>query len=183
MGGDIERVLTATRLLVEAKAIMGVSHPLVNLQFIVMRHNEEDVARAEAIAADLGVDKFLVKSAQVYTEADADQYLPSQDDYRRYHRDDGGLQVKGQPPRGCKVLWHSTMVNWNGAVAPCCFDKNLMYPMGDVFGSESFAEIWRNRSYMDFRRRLLTDRENVPICNNCSEGYRGMFSLVKELRG
>ena len=91
--------------------------------------------------------------------------------------------VKGQPERGCKVLWYSSMVNWDGSVAPCCFDKDVDYKMGQAFSGDSFVQIWRGRAYMDFRRQILTDRKNVDMCRNCSEGYRGMFSLVKEIRG
>jgi hypothetical protein len=36
---------------------------------------------------------------------------------------------------------------------------------------------------MDFRNKILDDRRSVDMCRNCSEGYRGMFSMVKELRG
>ena len=74
------------------------------------------------------------------------------------------------------------MVNWNGAVAPCCFDKDVDYEMGQVFTGEKFAKIWKGRAYMDFHRQLLKDSNKVDMCRNCSEGYRGMFSLVKELR-
>tara|TARA_Y100000588_G_scaffold121505_1_gene133086 strand:- start:1136 stop:1906 length:771 start_codon:yes stop_codon:yes gene_type:complete len=183
IGGSIDRVFEGTRLLVQAKEEMRASHPLINLQFIVMKHNEADLAEAERIARSLNVDKFLIKTAQVYTEAEADQFLPQEDDFRRYEEVEGGLAVKGQPVRGCKVLWYSTMVNWNGAVAPCCFDKDIDYPMGDVFNGQSFRQIWHGRAYMDFRKRILTDRKDVAMCNNCSEGYKGMFSLVKEFRG
>ena len=54
---------------------------------------------------------------------------------------------------------------------------------GSAFNGDSFEQIWRGRAYMDFRRQILTDRKNVDMCRNCSEGYRGMFSLVKEIRG
>jgi radical SAM protein with 4Fe4S-binding SPASM domain len=183
VGGKIERVFTGARLLVEAKEELGSRTPLVNLQFIVMKHNEGDLQRAEQIALQLGVDKFLVKTAQVYTLQEAQAFLPEQDQYRRYERTAGELVVKGQPARGCKVLWYASMVNWNGRVAPCCFDKDVDFEMGRAFDGRSFAEIWQGRAYMDFRRQVLKDRQRVEMCRNCSEGYRGMFSLVKELRG
>ena len=55
-------------------------------------------------------------------------------------------------------------------------------PLAD--GQEgTFGEAWRGRAYADFRRTVHADRGAVDMCRNCSEGYRGMFSLVKELRG
>lgn len=183
VGGRIERVFEGTRLLVQAKKELQAKHPLINLQFIVMKHNEADLAEAERIAQELQVDKFLIKTAQVYTEEEADHFLPEAEDFRRYEEADGGLAVKGQPVRGCKVLWYSSMVNWNGAVAPCCFDKDVDYAMGQAFNGQTFGQIWRGRAYMDFRKKILADRTTVGMCNNCSEGYKGMFSLVKEFRG
>lgn len=190
VGGKLERVLEGTRLVAEAKRELGSATPLINMQFIVFRHNEEDLAEAERLSKELGADQFLIKTAQVYSDDDATTFLPDEDLFRRYEEapDSGDLRVKGQPAKGCKVLWYSSMVNWNGDVAPCCFDKDVDYGMGDAFNghdsrSSTFAQIWKGRAYMDFREQLLDDRLGVDMCRNCSEGYRGMFSLVKELRG
>lgn len=184
VGGKIERVFDAVRLLARARKDLGVRNPLINLQFIVFKHNEEDLSTASRLAAELEADKFLVKTAQVYTSEEADAFLPEREELRRYSSTaEGDLEVKGQPVRGCKVLWYSSMVNWNGAVAPCCFDKDVDFEMGRAFGESSFSRIWNGRAYMDFRRRILDDRMSVDMCRNCSEGYRGMFSLIEEIRG
>lgn len=160
----------------------------MNLQFIVFRHNEKDLEQAEALSHELRADKFLVKTAQVYGADDAATFLPEEELYRRYEdspeeKGDDDLRVKGQPAKGCKVLWYSSMVNWNGDVAPCCFDKDVDFSMGDAFSGQTFADIWQGTSYKKFRQRILDDRRSVDMCRNCSEGYRGMFSLVKELTG
>ena len=195
VGGKLEKVLEGTRLLSQAKLELGSRTPLINLQFIVFSHNEHDLGAAERMAQEVGADKFLVKTAQVYSSAEADEYLPQTENFRRYNPDGAGngeLAVKGQPARGCKVLWYSSMVNWNGAVAPCCFDKDVDFELGRAFagspesqanGRLPFRDIWRGQAYMDFRDRVLADRQAFDMCRNCSEGYRGMFSLVKELRG
>lgn len=183
VGGSIEKVFTGVRLLVQAKKDLGKTTPLINLQFIVFKHNEADLDQAAVLARQLGVDKFLVKTAQVYTQDEASRFLPEQAALRRYEEDRPGLVVKGQPARGCKVLWYSSMVNWDGRVAPCCFDKDIDHELGQAFEGMPFAGIWRGRAYMEFRQRLLDDRLGLDMCRNCSEGYRGMFSLVNELRG
>jgi MoaA/NifB/PqqE/SkfB family radical SAM enzyme len=189
VGGKLEKVITGTRLVAEAKRELQSKTPLINMQFIVFRHNEDDIAEAERLATELEADKFLIKTAQIYTDDDAATFLPEEDLFRRYEEgDEGQLQVKGQPARGCKVLWYSSMVNWNGDVAPCCFDKDVDFGMGAAFNGHDSNEstlqrIWKGRAYMDFRKKILDDRCSVDMCRNCSEGYRGMFSMVKELRG
>ena len=184
VGGRIEKVFDCVRLLSEEREKLGRRTPVINLQFIVFKHNEHDLAEAERIACEVGADKFLVKTAQVYSDGDAADFLPRQEEFRRYAAVSADrLAVKGQPRRGCKVLWYSSMVNWSGNVTPCCFDKNGAADLGDAFNGDTFDEIWRGRAYMDFRSTILRDRTTVPMCNNCSEGYTGMFSLVKEMRG
>ena len=183
VGGRIDLVFRGARLLAEAKRKLGSRTPLLNMQFIVFRHNEDELAEAERLARELGADQFLIKTAQVYSNAEREQYQPENEEYRRYESATDDLLVKGQPGAGCKVLWYSSMVNWNGAVAPCCFDKDVDFPMGKAENGTDFASIWRGAAYMDFRRRILADRSSVDMCRNCSEGYRGMFSLIKELRG
>lgn len=184
VGGRIEHVLACARLLAQAKQELDSRTPFVSLQFLVFRHNESDLERAQQLAGELKADRFLVKTAQVYEPAEAEAFLPETEKYRRYEREGGDeLIVKGQPVRGCKVLWYSATVNWDGTVAPCCFDKDVDFEMGQAFDGLPFGEVWKSRAYTDFRRRVLVDRGDIDMCRNCSEGYRGMFSLVKELRG
>jgi MoaA/NifB/PqqE/SkfB family radical SAM enzyme len=184
VGGQLERVFDGIRRLLRARTAAGACTPLVNLQFIVMRQNEGQVEAAEALARELGVDKFLIKTAQVYTQEEAGDFLPVESEFQRYEAaSNGQLRVKGQPVSGCKVLWYSAMVNWDGRVAPCCFDKNVDHQMGALDENTDLSRIWRGEAYMDFRRRVVKNRCGVEMCTNCSEGYRGMFSLVKELRG
>ena len=184
VGGSLERVFEGARLLAAAKEELGSRRPLVNLQFIVFKHNESDLSEAERIARELKADRFLVKTAQVYTSEEAAEFLPDSDELRRYDMSQGeDLVVKGQPVRGCKVLWYSSMVNWDGAVAPCCFDKDVDFNMGQAFDGVSFGKIWQSKAYTEFRQDILRDRRTVDMCRNCSEGYRGMFSVVTDLWG
>ena len=139
---------------------------------------------SERIERELKADKFLIKTAQVYSTEEAAEFLPEKEELRRYDLSGGeDLVVKGQPAWGCKVLWYSSMVNWNGAVAPCCFDKDVDFEMGQSFDGGTFGEIWQGEAYMNFRRKILADRSSEDMCRNCSEGYRGMFSTVTDLWG
>jgi MoaA/NifB/PqqE/SkfB family radical SAM enzyme len=183
VGGQLERVLSAIRRVRAARDRAGVRHPAINLQFIAMRHNEEELRAARVLAAELGADTFLVKTAQVYSGEQADAFLPRAEGLRRYAAGPEPLVVKGQPRRGCKVLWYSSTVNWDGTVSPCCFDKDAELAMGRVGAGQALGRLWRGRAYTEFRQRLLRGRGAVAMCRNCSEGYRGMFSLVDPLSG
>lgn len=174
VGGNFDRVLDGIRLLVAAKKTLQSSSPVIHLQFIIFKHNESEIDKARQLARDLGVDRISLKTAQVYTEEEATTFLPEKQEYSRYRYDTDALTMDGKITNSCRHLWYSTVVNWDGAVSPCCFDKDVHYGLGNTL-DETFDQVWSGPAYTDFRNAILTDRASVPICNNCSEGLKGMF--------
>ena len=75
-----------------------------------MKHNERDLATAEALAKDLHVDKFLVKTAQIYTEADAEEFLPEDEQLQPLRAGRG--RVGGQGAAGAGL--QSAVVQLDG---------------------------------------------------------------------
>ena len=61
VNGYLDRVLDNIRLLVQKRAELGSVTPVLEWQFIVMRHNEHQVEEARRMAQDLGVDMFTPK--------------------------------------------------------------------------------------------------------------------------
>jgi radical SAM protein with 4Fe4S-binding SPASM domain len=138
--------------------------PLVELQFIVFKHNEHELPSVIPFARELKVDKVTIKSAQVYH--DHERWLPENAMYRRY-RKNGTL--KKEVPNRCWKMWHSFEVTWDGNILPCCFDKNGEYAFGNIL-ENGFHAIWYGNRYQQFRSRLLLERASIPMCSNCSEG-------------
>ncbi|MFH2143656.1 MAG: SPASM domain-containing protein [Bacteroidota bacterium] len=58
-----------------------------------------------------------------------------------------------------------------GYRVPCCFDKDAEYILGDL-SSVSLKEVWKSDQYRQFRQRILDERKNITICNNCTEGLK-----------
>ena len=177
VGGDFETVLRGIRLLRTEKHRSGTRSPLVHLQFIVMQHNEHEIPEAERLARSLGVDKFSLKTAQVYSAEDAERFLPAEERYRRYRVLKDSFEVKSRS-LGCRRLWYSTVVNWDGTVSPCCFDKDGHYVLGNAFRGTGLKEIWLSPKYRTFRNLILRNREAVPICANCSEGLGHLYAQI-----
>ncbi len=182
VGGDFDRVLKGIRLLARAKQDLGADHPVIHLQFIIMKHNESEIDAARRLAQDLGVDRLSLKTAQVYTGEEAARYLPSDERFSRYRYDANALTMNGKITNSCRHLWYSTVINWDGAVSPCCFDKDVHYGLGNVLNGQTFDQVWSGESYTRFRNRILKDRSSVPICNNCSEGLKGLFYDIEEVK-
>jgi len=181
VGGDFDRVVKGIELVTAAKRRLKASTPQIHLQFILMKQNEDQVDAARQMARDFGVDRLSLKTAQVYTEEDARTFLPTDESMSRYDYGKEGVRTKGKIKNSCRHLWFSTVVNWDGAVSPCCFDKDVHYGLGDTRKGHTFDEIWEGERYADFRNAILKDRASVPICNNCSEGPKGMYYGIEEV--
>ncbi len=173
VGGSLQKVLEGTRNLVAAKKRLRSKTPYVYMQFIVMKHNEHELAAMEKLAAELGVDRLLKKTVQVETFAEAQEWLPSAERFRRYNLTEENFIVKNGGKGACPRPWLTTLVNWDGSVVPCCFDKNGHHTTGDT-RTASFMSIWKSTKYSDFRRTLLNDRQSIEMCKNCNQGI-GLF--------
>ena len=68
-------------------------------------------------------------------------------------------------------MWHSCVATWDGEIVPCCFDKDADYSMGNL-SNNTLQEIWENKLYREFRKKLLTARKEIDICTNCTEGAK-----------
>jgi radical SAM protein with 4Fe4S-binding SPASM domain len=166
-------VLEGARNIVKWKKELKSRTPFVIFQFLVVRHNEHQVADVKALAKEIGVDDVWLKTAQVYDyENDPNNLIPKNDRWSRYRRNtDGKMEFKGNNANHCWRLWHDPVITWDGAVVPCCFDKDAQHQLGHLKG-QSFAEIWRSGVYQQFRNQVLQSRSNIDICANCSEGVK-----------
>ncbi len=174
-GGNFKQVLKAVKNVMEAKKRKGSAFPIVNWQFIVMRHNEHEIEKIKKIGKELGVNKVILKTPQVYDFENAEEILPTIPKYRRYEKTNGKYKLKGSFTGYCKKIWFTTVFAWDGKVIPCCYDKDAEHVM-DNLNEMNFEGIWQNRKYNLFRDAVIKNRTKVPICTNCAEGLKTFYS-------
>ena len=173
VGGNLQKVLEGAARVVKWKKELKSKTPFIIFQFLVVRHNEHQIEEVRRLAKETGVDQVRLKTAQVYDfENDPNQLIPTNEKYSRYKKGkDGKMKFKGNVSNHCWRLWHDPVITWDGAVVPCCFDKDATHKLGDL-RQESFKELWQNKNYRHFRSQLQKGRENIDICANCSEGVK-----------
>lgn len=181
IAGNIDTVVKGTKQLLSERKRRKSRTPNVALQLLVMKHNEHEIPQIRELAQEIGVDRFLVKNIEVRSIIEAEKWLPEEEAYRRYFFNGDKLIVKGAEKKYCTRPWLSSLVNWDGYVVPCCFDKNGKYTMGNVQEINDFVEIWQNQPFMNFRKKLLEQRKNIDICRNCNQGF-GSFLPGKLIR-
>lgn len=173
VGGKLDKVLEGTAHIIRWKRELRSKTPFVVFQFLVVRHNEHEIAAIQKLGKELGVDAVWLKTAQVYDyHNDPNGLIPVNGRYSRYRRNASGhMEFKGNNQRHCWRLWHDPVITWDGAVVPCCFDKDAQHKLGDL-RQQSFTELWHSGAYRQFRSKVLQSRANVDICTNCSEGVK-----------
>jgi len=173
IGGNLDKVLEGAANIVKWKKQLKSRTPFIIFQFLVVRHNEHQIEEVKELANQIGVDDVWLKTAQVYDyENDPNKLIPLNKKYSRYKRDkEGKMKFRGNNENHCWRLWHDPVITWNGAVVPCCFDKDAQHQLGNL-NEQSFKELWKNGTYNQFRSKVLQSRQNIDICANCSEGVK-----------
>ena len=168
--GTLEKVLEGTRNLIQAKEEANSQFPQIIFQFLVVQPNQHQIDDVLALGKKMGVNEVLLKTAQVYDFENGNPLIPTIEKYARYKQGkDGKWKIKNKLENHCLRMWSSCVITWDGKVVPCCFDKDATHQLGDV-SELSFKEVWKSKSYNSFRNNVLTDRQAIDICNNCTEG-------------
>ena len=124
------------------------------------------------LGAKMGIDEVRIKSAQLYDYKNGNPLMPENEKYSRYKlKKDGTYKLKYKTGDHCWRMWSSSVFTWDGKVVPCCFDKDAKHILGTLEAT-TFKSIWRSKQYSSFRQAVLTNRNSIDICQNCSEGAK-----------
>ncbi|UCF63281.1 MAG: SPASM domain-containing protein [bacterium] len=185
IGGNLSRVIQGIKNLSAAKDQLNLNKPLIHLQFILMKHNIVQRDQMIDLGREMGADKLSFKTLQMVNRQRGNQYLPEDQRFTRYRplTDTEPPQTKKRRffANDCLRLWYSMVINCDGQVSPCCFDKDAEFPVGNLL-TQSFASIWRGEQFRKFRRKLLDSRFELEMCQDCTEGVQNLFTETIDYR-
>ena len=101
-----------------------------------------------------------------FSKEDIKKYIPTNERFSRYIIQDQKVTSKVKIKNWCDFIWEEMIINWDGTAVPCCFDMNNFFVFGNVF-SENIKEIWNNSLYTNFRKRVLKNKKEIPLCKEC----------------
>jgi radical SAM protein with 4Fe4S-binding SPASM domain len=172
VNGLLEKVIEGTKNIVESKRLLKSTTPHLIFQFLVVKPNEHEVDEVFKLAKNLGVEEVRLKTAQVYEYENGNELIPENEKYSRYiKKNDGTYRLKAETGNHCWRMWSSCVFTWDAKVVPCCFDKDASIQLGSAI-EENFNTIWKSKKYTNFRNQILTGRNQIEICKNCSEGSK-----------
>ena len=178
--GNLGFVFDGIRRIVEAKKTLKSVNPLVNLRFVVMKHNELEIPELPDLARSLGADMLTLRTLHSHgakgllkCPPQTDQYYPENPQHQRYRiAPNGTAALHKRSNNPCRKLWNSTTVHWNGKVSPCCFDPHDRYVLGDLSRTD-FREIWTGLRYRQMRHSFRKNYLEIPVCSDCSYAFEG----------
>lgn len=178
VGGNFNKVIENIRMIVEEKKLQHSSTPYIELQFIVMRHNEHEIPIIKKVAEEIGVDRLKLKTTNLsnYPEEDIEkmkEYLPENSSLRRYKLENGKVVRTAKIKNKCIWLWFGTVVNWDGSVVPCCYDPHRSIEVGNAFKENSLKKIWFSERYANLRKVVLNNKRSIKICEKCPGTFTG----------
>lgn len=172
LGANFEEIINGIKSVIAAKKKLQSKLPFIEVQFVVMKHNEHEVNKIKEIAGNIGIDKLTLKTANLEMDRTdpnperMEKFLPTEEYHSRYVKNEGGLKIKKSLKNKCVRLWLSSVVNWNGDVVPCCYDPEGIFTFGNAFQAP-FKKIWLNDKYAKFREAVLKNKNNIKMCANC----------------
>ena len=173
VGGDVNKVFEYLKKTVEIKKKIG-SKSFIEIQMLVMKHNEHELDKMAEIANEIGVNKLTFKTVGFQVDKSGkvkqkfDVFLPTNEAYSRYKKVGDTVIRKEEAFNECERSWYSTVINWDGAITACCFDPNREYELGNIFKDGGFKKIWNNSRYIAFRKTILNNKQSIEMCQNCT---------------
>lgn len=179
VGSNFEKGIEFMTKIVKMKKKLKSKKPFVQWRFIVTKHNEHEIPKAQKMAKEIGVDRLELApfrcdmGREVLMDNDkqfesAKDFLPTDEGYSMYNY--SKKEKKNIRNDDCIWLWTQAMVHPNGSVSPCCAIWHEKFDFGNV-NETPFMEIWNNEKYI--AARMLNRKNYKPdpkldlVCATC----------------
>jgi radical SAM protein with 4Fe4S-binding SPASM domain len=172
-GGNLEKVLHNLSVILDRRRKLRSSTPVVEWQFLVMKHNEHQVEEARAAAKKLGVDRIRFTSAglpfdDLENQKLAAQWLSDLPEYQAYNPKK--IRERGYMfDERCFYLYRGMTINPGGEVSPCCVVYHAHHDFGNILDSD-LESVWNNRQYKASRAlfsRKPAEQRGDTVCEVC----------------
>jgi MoaA/NifB/PqqE/SkfB family radical SAM enzyme len=179
--GKFDLAFDNMRRIIQIRNRLGLRRPVVCWQFLVFRFNQHERARAQQLAADIGVDRLNFQAPYLDEDRFAlsatdhalvKEWTPDDPAFNRYHTahpEYAGAGVKIR--RRCDWHYISTAINWDGSVAPCCtvFEKKDDFGVLDYATGDSYMSIVNNAKFRSVRDQFAgrNSERNGLVCERC----------------
>jgi radical SAM protein with 4Fe4S-binding SPASM domain len=176
--GNYELVIDNINKIKRLQNLNNAPRMVIIWKYLVNVYNEHEMARAQAIAKELGVRiRFVPMSLgddmiDIIHHESLDerkkQWLPANKRYvLNQYLHDGSKPIFNGP---CTYLFKKIIINPDGRVFPCCYITDERHVFGNII-NEPLDAIWNNEKY-EYSRSLFVKNEGIKyagttICKEC----------------
>lgn len=167
-GGNVEKAKAALGYLREEKQAQK-ARIVIELQCLRLRSNEKEWTALKQQYRQMGADMLTLKTAQFYNYSKGHPLMPTEPRYSRYKQNKTGEYVlRKRMKNRCYRLWSGCVIDAEGNVLPCCFDKEREHAFGNI-ATEPLQKIWFGDKARQYREQVMHNRREIAICRNCTE--------------
>lgn len=162
-GGDLEKVIMAVKELSEAKKRLKKLTPVIEVQTIVNKINENELKNIKSLAFSLGADKFYFKTMQIEKPEDFQVFKTSIDKFSRYDKENRLKKKVGF----CNRILNSAVITIDSFVVVCCYDKDADFKLGNL-KDKNLKEILLSEETLKSLTFIEFNEKHRPkMCANC----------------
>jgi MoaA/NifB/PqqE/SkfB family radical SAM enzyme len=174
--GRFDLVIANMKRIVAARRARGVTHPVVNWQFLVFRFNEHELDRVRTMAAEIGVDSVTFRAPfldegrvplSAEDRARVAEWAPTRTEFNRY---DPANRAGTTARKYDRCGWHymSAAINWDASVAPCCTLFERRDDFGRLADGTSYMSVLNNAKFRAVRDAFAGRTEaSGLVCDAC----------------
>ncbi len=169
VGAKLGPALAGVRKLAELKQKHSLIFPVLQMRFIVMKHNEHEVEKLDPFARENGFDMFSLRSLSIIDNESAEEihgkFVPGEAAWRAYKykggkREHGNSYICQQP-----FLFPTLFAD--GTLVACEQDFNAQLSMGQISKGTSFGDLWFSKRAAQIRRTIRDAPHDYSFCRNC----------------
>jgi len=180
--GELSLVLENVQRLVARRVALGSKTPLIEWQFIPMRHNQHEVEPARQLAAEMGVDLFrCIPVGFPFDAANPEELAKEWKPQGETAEQIGGEEISSndQSPASCYFLYRYLVVNPDAKISPCCVVSGEAHDFGDL-GQQPLPVIWNNDKYRAARSLFSANNDitTSTVCDGCELFKKRSFSRL-----
>ncbi len=174
VGWNLNLIIKNINTLVKLKQKLW-KWPVIELQFIIMSHNESQVEAIKKLAQKLWVDVLRYKTVLI-KEKQWSHLIPKDKKYSRY--------LNFEKTNSCKKPIEWIVINVDGKVIPCCYitDKYIdVHSLWNVVET-NLVDLYNSKKSQDFVNSVVNDKQSVEYCRDCEEWNLNLDYQVIKLK-
>jgi len=167
VGAKLDNALSGVRRLAELKRQKGAQLPVLHLRYIVMKHNEHEVAKVPEFARRNGFDVATIRTLSIIDSPEDmhREFIPADERWKAYGYKDG--QRISRTDFICEKAFTFPAVFADGTVVACDQDCNAQQPLGRLTDGSSFKDIWWSKRAAEVRKTIRDNPDSFSFCRNC----------------